>query len=330
MIWTYTYVDVRPQSTPRALVPLFLPVGLSPLVVHYYHCHHGDNARMISAPFLIFLLAIFAFLFGLVTGQEEGGGGGGGDYIDSILSTHNALRAASAAGPLGWSDALASAAAEAASSCSYGHNMGVDGLDYGQNIGAGQRPDEMEGLIRGLFYDGEVSNYNWFGGEPDGGDAGGWGHFTQIVWKDTSEIGCATVDCSGSGLAGTNEGVTPWFTICNYSPPGRFSLSLSLSLSAPSVVLSSVALVLTLLDLGDRQYHGLVCCQRRGATVMSILTWPALPCSGFSLIQVVLACVSLRLAEAFRQRNIGTSPPLTTWGTFWACSVSVFMTFGRE
>ena len=27
-----------------------------------------------------------------------------------------------------------------------------------------------------------------------------WGHFTQMVWRDTSRIGCAMADCSGEGV----------------------------------------------------------------------------------------------------------------------------------
>ncbi|MEP2023182.1 CAP domain-containing protein, partial [Reichenbachiella sp.] len=37
------------------------------------------------------------------------------------------------------------------------------------------------------------------------------GHYTQIVWKNTTEIGCAKTLCDGSVI---------W--ICNYNPPGNF------------------------------------------------------------------------------------------------------------
>lgn len=38
-----------------------------------------------------------------------------------------------------------------------------------------------------------------------------WGHFTQIVWKGTTEVGCFTAECGGSAI-----------TACNYSPPGNY------------------------------------------------------------------------------------------------------------
>jgi pathogenesis-related protein 1 len=37
------------------------------------------------------------------------------------------------------------------------------------------------------------------------------GHYTQVVWRDTTTIGCASVAC--------NNGST--FVICSYNPPGN-------------------------------------------------------------------------------------------------------------
>jgi hypothetical protein len=56
--------------------------------------------------------------------------------------------------------------------------------------------------------------------QPDMSNFDSWGHFSQIVWQSTTSIGCATVDCSASGLANTGAGVAPWFTVCNYQPAG--------------------------------------------------------------------------------------------------------------
>jgi hypothetical protein len=50
---------------------------------------------------------------------------------------------------------------------------------------------------------------------------------TQIVWKETTSVGCATVDCSASGLANTGGNVAPYFTVCNYYGAGKKSSSLT-------------------------------------------------------------------------------------------------------
>lgn len=45
-----------------------------------------------------------------------------------------------------------------------------------------------------------------------------WGHFSQVVWKGSTRVGCATVYCE-NGVTGFPS--TPWNTICNYGGPGE-------------------------------------------------------------------------------------------------------------
>lgn len=45
-----------------------------------------------------------------------------------------------------------------------------------------------------------------------------WGHFSQVVWKGSERVGCATVYCE-DGVTGFPS--TPWNTICNYGGPGQ-------------------------------------------------------------------------------------------------------------
>lgn len=102
----------------------------------------------------------------------------------------------------------------------------MDGGGYGQNIAAGVKADNVSAVITELFYNGEVGLYEGqYGKEsPDMSNFHEWGHFTQIVWKGTTEVGCATVDCSSSGLANTGGNVPPYFTVCNYKSPGKHFL----------------------------------------------------------------------------------------------------------
>ena len=49
-----------------------------------------------------------------------------------------------------------------------------------------------------------------------------WGHFSQLVWKGTSTVGCANYYCdtlndpSGNAMAGLHS-----FIVCNYQNPGK-------------------------------------------------------------------------------------------------------------
>ena len=37
------------------------------------------------------------------------------------------------------------------------------------------------------------------------------GHFTQLVWKNTTSVGCGAADCGNNG----------WLLVCEYWPPGN-------------------------------------------------------------------------------------------------------------
>merc|ERR1711953_1061347 len=51
------------------------------------------------------------------------------------------------------------------------------------------------------------------------GFSSGTGHFTQVVWKASTKLGCALKVCStlrGAGWRNAN------FFVCEYSPPGNY------------------------------------------------------------------------------------------------------------
>ncbi|KAK5447892.1 hypothetical protein LTS15_009391 [Exophiala xenobiotica] len=111
-----------------------------------------------------------------------------------------------------------------AETCVYGHVTDLNGGGYGQNIGAGYpgTPLGMGSFVTEGLYNGEVNNYIYYGMEPDLNTLNEWGHFTQIVWKSTTAVGCYTADCSATGLQNVAGNVQPYFTVCNYAPPGNF------------------------------------------------------------------------------------------------------------
>lgn len=100
----------------------------------------------------------------------------------------------------------------------------ADGGGYGQNIAAGVESNNISAIITDLFYNGEVG---WFDGlynqaQPDMTNFEHWGHFSQIVWKGTTQVGCATQYCP-NGLANVGSDVSPYFTVCNYKSPGNYA-----------------------------------------------------------------------------------------------------------
>ncbi|KAI5244000.1 PR-1-like protein [Aureobasidium subglaciale] len=138
-------------------------------------------------------------------------------YQQRVLVSHNVHRANHSASNLIWDNALASTAAKIASTCVYAHNTTTDGGGYGQNIAAGVTADNITAIITELFYNNEVSHFNGLYGQaqPDMSNFGSWGHFSQIVWKGTSKVGCATQYCP-KGLANVGPYTPPYFTVCNY------------------------------------------------------------------------------------------------------------------
>jgi hypothetical protein len=164
--------------------------------------------------------------------KPSGGGGGNGDgygssnYKAIVLQHHNVHRANHSAPPLKWSDQMANVAAQIASSCAYGHKMGVNGLHYGQNIAAGVPPDMISKVISDMFYNHEMT---WFAGQygkpnPDKSDFEHWGHFSQLVWKNSDAVGCHTQFCGDKGgLKNVGNAVKPFFTVCNYEGVGNIA-----------------------------------------------------------------------------------------------------------
>jgi hypothetical protein len=97
----------------------------------------------------------------------------------------------------------------------------------------------MGAFVTEGLYNGEVNNYIYYGQEPDLNTLNAWGHFTQIVWKSTTAVGCYTADCSSSGLQNVGGNVQPYFTVCNYAPPGnfigQFAPNVGVSIGLPSI-----------------------------------------------------------------------------------------------
>lgn len=138
--------------------------------------------------------------------------------VTQILAAHNSYRKQVNVPPLKWSNTLANHAqqwannlarrggrelahSDSASRPGEGENlwMGTAGrFTYSQMVGSWG--DEKKNFVRGTF--------------PNVSSTGNWadvGHYTQIVWKNTKSVGCATARAGGNDIF-----------VCRYSPPGNY------------------------------------------------------------------------------------------------------------
>lgn len=128
----------------------------------------------------------------------------------AILRVHNRARAAVGVPPLRWEDALAASALDCAQTLAASGRFSHCGPGENLWMGATGRfsPSAMADLWaaeRRFFQPGTF---------PDVSTTGRWqdvGHYTQMVWRGTTAVGCAAV-------AGT-DGLTR--LVCRYAPPGN-------------------------------------------------------------------------------------------------------------
>ncbi len=133
-----------------------------------------------------------------------------------MLAIHNRERALVHVPPLAWSDRLA---ADAAAYARQLVQMGE--LDHSSEASRG---DEGENLAMGTagYYSPAALGMMWadekrhltggaFGADSRTGNWEDVGHYTQMVWRGTRQVGCATA--SGGG---------DLYLICRYAPAGNY------------------------------------------------------------------------------------------------------------
>jgi uncharacterized protein YkwD len=136
-------------------------------------------------------------------------------YVDA----HNAVRAAveEPAGyvgawapvpPVSWSNEVATTAQAWAdhlkdtASCGLMH---AQGSGYGENLAGGTRLGAQAAVK--LWAD-EKDNYTY---SPKYDFATNTGHYTQLVWRKSTHIGCGSATCSNGSVV-----------VCRYDPPGNY------------------------------------------------------------------------------------------------------------
>lgn len=133
----------------------------------------------------------------------------------AILDHHNQARAEVGVQPLTWSADVAAFAQEWADSlanfndCNIKHHSNSFG--YGENIFGGSSADVFKGIDASKAWYNEKEKYTYSKlGE------GNWfetGHYTQMIWKTTTEMGAGIAKCPSGGVV----------VVANYNPSGNIS-----------------------------------------------------------------------------------------------------------
>ncbi|RHW16601.1 hypothetical protein D1610_14490 [Sphingomonas gilva] len=135
-------------------------------------------------------------------------------FTRAMLDQHNRARAEHGLPPLRWNPALAEAArayaAELAAAGAFEHSEDDGDDPQGENLWMGTREaygfDEMV-----AHWVSEKANFRRDAPNMSAtGDLSDVGHYTQIVWKDTREVGCGVASDAADD-----------YLVCRYYPAGN-------------------------------------------------------------------------------------------------------------
>jgi Cysteine-rich secretory protein family len=134
------------------------------------------------------------------------------DWAD-MLNAHYEKRTLHCAPPLVWSPDLANAAQDYANQCILDRHGSA-----GENMADWVPATTNTHVFQNVWYC-EVSHYNFdapaiVGGFKRDCEPPVNGHFTQVVWRGTQQLGCGKATCTIGGQPGTH-----W--VCRYGPPGN-------------------------------------------------------------------------------------------------------------
>ncbi|KAJ5924302.1 hypothetical protein N7466_008489 [Penicillium verhagenii] len=148
------------------------------------------------------------------------------DFKETVLQASNEYRGAHEAVDIVWNETLVEYARKWAETCIWKHSDGP----YGENLAFGYA--NATAAVEAWGDEGELYNF-----EKPTGFTEATGHFTQLVWKATEEVGCAAVNCGytedmskvrrdGEKLASRTAAdgssrAQGWYVVCEYTPAGN-------------------------------------------------------------------------------------------------------------
>ncbi|ATZ46294.1 hypothetical protein BCIN_01g09180 [Botrytis cinerea B05.10] len=124
-------------------------------------------------------------------------------FQSDMVAAHNFYRGEQNVSNLEWNDTSAKIARDWSKRCVFEHSGGPTG----ENLAAGYPNATSSVDAWGL----ERLKYSY----SSPGFSEDTGHFTQLVWSNTTSVGCARTNCAG-------ENDTPgWYVVCEYWPAGN-------------------------------------------------------------------------------------------------------------
>ncbi|WP_239014656.1 CAP domain-containing protein [Archangium violaceum] len=140
-----------------------------------------------------------------------------------MVAAHNQARAKAkptpkpALPPLTWSEDAAKVARAYAAQCRFEHNKNRG--KYGENLAAAAPPDSKTNTQVVQDWVSESADYSYATNKCAPGKV--CGHYTQVVWRNTTQVGCASVTCTKNSPFGAK--FPTWrLWVCNYAPPGNY------------------------------------------------------------------------------------------------------------
>ncbi len=130
------------------------------------------------------------------------------EVINELLEAHNRYRSEVGVGNIVWSEEVAESAQawadELGKTCSFEHS---NNEQYGENLWAGTAGAFSVTDVVDSWGE-EKAFYDYESNTCASGEV--CGHYTQVVWANSTEVGCGKVTCEG------------WeYWVCQYAPPGN-------------------------------------------------------------------------------------------------------------
>ena len=140
---------------------------------------------------------------------------GGRQFVEAIIAAHNGLRESLGLSDLTWDPALAADAgvyaAQIAQSRRFEHSADLQKVTQGENLWMGTKSAYSYSEMLGSWSD-EGADFVQ-GSFPKVSKTGSWhdvGHYTQMIWGGTRQVGCAVASNADDD-----------FLVCRYFPAGN-------------------------------------------------------------------------------------------------------------